>query len=64
MGSARMPIRASSCGSRATCVRPAQLDELALVHGEPAAQQALRSALLNAGFASVRTPRPGDVWEL
>jgi len=39
-----------------------QLDELALVHGEPAAQQALRSALLNAGFASVRTPGPGDTW--
>lgn len=39
-----------------------QIDEIALVHGEPDAQEVLRSELLTAGFATVRTPSPGDIW--
>lgn len=34
--------------------------EAFLVHGEPDQSDALRQRMLAAGFASVRTPRPGD----
>ena len=37
------------------------LRDVFLVHGEPPAQEALRTLLVSRGLTSVRVPGPGDV---
>lgn len=38
------------------------LRHVALVHGEPRAQDVFRQLLLSRGFPSVRVPEPGETW--
>ena len=44
--------------------RRGSLREVALVHGEATAQEALRTLLLERGFTSVRIPGPGEVMRM